>query len=466
MANAVFLTGNLMGHVTRMSLTASIGILAIFAVDFVDMIFIAMLGQAELAAAIGYAGTLLFFTNAINIGMSIAAGSLVAKALGADQDVAAREHATSVAITAVIISVLVPVLVLSNLSAILSGLGAEGETLHFAARYTSIILPTMCFMGLAMTAMAVLRAYGDAKASMYVTLLGGVVNAMLDPLLIFGAGLGLDGAAYASVAARLTMAAAAIWVVITKHQGFARPSLGLFARDFKAVFALAGPAVLTNLATPVGGAIVTREMAKFGTDAVAAMAVIGRLTPLAFAVVLALSGAIGPIVGQNFGAGQFNRVREALLAGLKFTAAYVVLVTLILFATRGFIADIFEATGEMRALIYLFCGPLALFQIFNGAIFVCNASFNNLGHPLYSTGVNWGRHTLGTLPFVLAGSALMGASGVLIGQAVGGVLFAVLGFGLAWRLTGQLQGQMQPSGEVDQFASENRLHQVSTRRNW
>ena len=82
-----------------------------------------------------------------------------------------------------------------------------------------------------------------------------------------------------------------------------RPSLRLVRRDATAVSAIAGPAIMTNLATPVGNAIVTRALASFGTEAVAAMAVIGRLTPLAFAVVLALSGAIGPIVGQNFGGG-------------------------------------------------------------------------------------------------------------------------------------------------------------------
>jgi len=63
---------------------------------------------------------------------------------------------------------------------------------------------------------------------------------------------------------------------------------------------------------------------------------------------------------------------------------------------------------------------------FNGLIFVGNAAFNNLGHPFYSTWINWGRHTLGTIPFVILGGAWFGAKGVLIGQAFGGVIFALL----------------------------------------
>ena len=71
-SSAKFLTGNLFRHVAVMSLTASVGLMAIFIVDFVDLIFISMLGKTELAAAVGYAGAILFFTTSFGIGLSIA----------------------------------------------------------------------------------------------------------------------------------------------------------------------------------------------------------------------------------------------------------------------------------------------------------------------------------------------------------------------------------------------------------
>ena len=463
MSQAVFLTGNLMRHVAVMSTTASIGILAIFAVDFVDVMFISMLGKAELAAAVGYAGTLLFFTNSINIGLSIAAGSLVARAIGAREAEQARRLATSVAMLAVLVSAVVPMFVVPNLPTILGLLGAEGATLEFAKQYCSIILPTMVCMGLAMTSMAVLRAHGDAKSSMLTTLGGGIVNAILDPILIFGLDLGLDGAAHASVVARAFMMGAGIWLVVTRCNGYELPSFAALMQNLRPMLAIAAPAVLTNLATPVGSAIVTREMAKYGTDAVAAMAVIGRLTPLAFAVVLALSGAIGPIIGQNFGAGRLDRVRRTFLDGLLFVGLYVVFVSILLFLLKDLIAGMFNATGQMADLLFLFCGPLALLQFFNGALFVCNASFNNLGKPIYSTALNWARHTLGTLPFVLVGAYFAGAAGVLVGQAVGGILFALVGVITVRRLMTHLE----PAPNPDSFEGENkRLHQVISQRVW
>ncbi len=459
---AVFLSGSLMRHVTRMSLTTSIGLMAIFAVDFVDMVFISMLGNDALAAAVGYAGTLLFFTNAINIGLSISAGALTARALGAGRPEEARKYASSVATLGLCVGLVTPVLVLWNLSALLSLLGAEGEVLRLATRYVSIVLPTMWVMAIAMVAMAVLRAHGDARRSMMATIYGGVVNAVLDPILIFGVGLGLDGAAIASVLARICMLAAALWPALRVHRGFARPSLRQVASDLKPVRAIAIPAVLTNVATPIGNAIVVREIAEYGTDAVAGMAVIGRLLPVAFSVIFALSGAIGPIIGQNFGAEQFTRVREAFLAGIKFTAIYVLGMAAVLFLLRAPIADLFAAEGETRVLIYLFCGPLALASFFNGVIFVANASFNNLGHPVYSTWINWGRHTVGTWVFASIGSALAGASGVLLGQAFGGIIFAAI----SWILVGRVVSGLERSQAIDPFAGQNRLHSLFGRRGW
>ena len=308
--DAKFTNGSLMRHVSVMSFTASLGMLAIFAVDFVDMIFISMLGNDALAAALGYAGTILFFTTSISIGMSIAAGALVARALGKGDTQDVQEFATSALVIGLIVALIVVALIFPAQEQILSLLGASGEVLTLAQSYLSIILPSMPVLLAAMICGAVLRAHGDARRAMQTTLTGGVVNAVCDPLFIFGFGWGLEGAAVASVAARFAILIAAIIPVIKVYDGLAKPRSDYLVRDLRAVFGIAGPAVLANVATPVGSAIVVREMAQFGTEAVAGMAVIGRLIPVAFAVVFSLSGAIGPIVGQNFGAGLNDRVRE------------------------------------------------------------------------------------------------------------------------------------------------------------
>ena len=457
---AKFLTGNLFRHVVVMSSASSLGLMAIFLVDFVDMIFISMLGKAELAAAIGYAGAILFFTTSISVGIAIAAGALVARALGADELARARQVATHVLAFGVVLAVCFAALVWLNIRPLSRLIGAEGETLELSVHYLSIIIPSMPFLMIGMVGGAILRAHGDAGRAMWATLAGGAVNAVLDPILIFGLDLELTGAALASVAARLTIMVVSLMPILRHYGGFDRLVPARFLPDIRPIAALAFPAMLTNIATPVGAAYVTREMARFGEEAVAGMAIVGRLTPVAFAVIFALSGAIGPIIGQNFGARDFGRVRGAFRDGLIFVGLYVVFAALVLFLLRDPIARLFEAEGLSLVLIYLFCGPLALAWFFNGAIFVGNAAFNNLGHPFYSTWINWGRNTLGTVPLVAAGAALWGAPGVLIGQAAGGMIFAGLSLWLASRLIGDLETGRADAPERPAFSRRARLMQV------
>jgi putative MATE family efflux protein len=438
---AKFLTGNLFNHVTVMSLTASVGLVAVFAVDLVDMIFISMLGQAALAAAVGYAGAILFFTTSFGIGMAIAAGALVARALGKGDEDLARRRAGNAVIYGVVFGTIFAAMVWMNLPFFVSLLGATGETADLAVSYLQIIVPSLPFLMVGMIGGAILRAHGDARRAMMATIWGGVVNAVLDPILIFGLDLELTGAALASVAARVTIGAVALIPIIRYHGGFDRPTRASLLEDFPPIATIAAPAILTQLATPIGQAYVTRAMAQYGEDAVAGMAIIARLTPVAFGVIFALSGAVGPIIGQNVGAGLNDRVRGAFRAALLFTALYVVGASLILFFLRAPIVALFQASDDATVLIYLFCGPLALAFFFNGTLFVANSAFNNMGHPFYSTWLNWGRHTLGTIPLVMLGSYYYGAPGVLIGQAIGGLVFGLLAWGLAERLvaTGSLR---------------------------
>jgi putative MATE family efflux protein len=450
---AVFLEGGLFRHVTVMSLTASLGLMAIFAVDFIDMIFIAMLGKAELAAAVGYAGSILFFTTSFSIGMAIAAGALVARALGSGEAHMASRRAATALFYGMILGGLFALAVWIYTPFLVLLLGATGETAALAVSYLRIIVPSLPILVAAMIGGAILRAHGDARRAMMSTLAGGVVNAVLDPILIFGLDMELTGAAVASVAARVAIAWFALAPVVRLYGGFEKPTPAEFRLDVRPILAIALPAILTQLATPVGQAFVTRAMAAHGEDAVAGMAIVGRLIPLSFAVIFALSGAVGPIIGQNFGAGKTDRVRGAFNAGLLFVAMYVCVASAALFVLREPIVALFGADGLARDLVFLFCGPLALAWVFNGVIFVSNSAFNNLGHPFYSTWVNWGRHTVGTVPFIMAGAALYGAPGVLIGQAAGGVLFGLIAWILAERVL-----RRPEQAERDPYQRQARLH--------
>lgn len=448
--NAKFLEGDLTKHIVVMSLSSAIGFLAIFVVDFVDLLFISLLGVQELAAAVGYAGSILFVTSSVTIGLGIAAGALVARSLGASDPDRAKAYFTHATLVGTVFSIIFAWVIYARLHELTSLAGASGETQRLAIAYLAILTPTMPLMLIGIVTSAALRSHGAAAPAMSVTLVAGGVNAVLDPILIFWFDLGLAGAAWATVASRFAMAATGIWFMARRFGGFSRLSLAAAMKDIGPIAAISLPAILANVATPVGSAYVTRAMSEFGEGAVAGMAIIGRITPIAFALVFAISGSIGPIIGQNFGAGRHDRVRDAFNSGIILIVAYVVPVVLVLFIVRGSIADLFVAEGVTRDLIFLFCGPLSLAWIFNGIIFVANACYNNLNHPFYSTWVNWGRNTLGVVPFAYVGSQVLGAQGVLVGQMAGGIIVAIASVILARRVI--KQSDPASGGDVCPFA--------------
>lgn len=437
-APAKFTQGSTMRHVIVMTATGSIGLVAIFVVDLLNLFYISQLGEQELAAAIGYAGTLLFFLTSFSIGLSIAGTALVARALGAGDREKARRIGTS-SLLLVATSMTALALCLLPFSAQLLGiLGATGRTLAIADRFLWIVMPATGFLGLGMMYSSILRAVGDAKRAMWVTLTGGVVTALLDPVLIFVLGLGVDGAAITSVISRMAMAAIGFHGVARIHRLTTRPTLAGIAADLRPLLGIAVPAVLTNIATPVGNGVVTAMIARYGDSAVAGWAVLGRLVPVAFGAFFALSGSVGPIMGQNVGARLFPRVRQTLIDSLVFLTLYGIATWLVLMALSPYIVALFDATGGAAAVISFFCVYASLGWAFNGAVFVGNAAFNNLGFPTYSTVLNWGRATIGTIPFAYAGAWLMGpargAEGIIAGQAVGGILFAILSMIVCFRV--------------------------------
>jgi len=431
---ARFLTGSLMRHVVVMGGTGAIGLVAVFAVDLINLFYISRLGEQQIAAAVGFAGVVSFFHTSICIGMMIGITACVARLIGASQTAHARRMATHSLLIMVVLTLVLALGTVLFLHPLLAVLGATGEVARLAHRYLMWTMPSLPFLGIGMAASALLRSVGDARRSMAVTLGAAAVTACLDPLFIFVLGMGLDGAALVSVISRSVLLGVGLHGVWRVHKMLGPVQRPLFASDARALAAIAGPAVLTNLATPVGAAFVTHSVAQFGASAVAGQATIDRVTPVAFGLIYSLSGAVGPILSQNLGAQQFDRVREAVRASLWFMLLAVGTAWLLLALLQGPLIRAFSLEGVAADMVHAFCTWICASFFFAGALFVANAAFNNLGRPLWSTGFNWARATLGTIPLAWCG-AHYGPVEVMIGQGAGLVVFGSLAMWAAVRLT-------------------------------
>ncbi|MDP5053109.1 MAG: MATE family efflux transporter, partial [Congregibacter sp.] len=233
-------------------------------------------------------------------------------------------------------------------------------------------------------------------------------------------------------------------VLFRKHRLPSRVTPNMVLADAPAILMIAVPAVLTNLATPLGNSLVLRMMSQFGDSAVAATAVMGRLAPLGFAVVFAVSGAIGPIVGQNAGALRYDRVRQALLDASLFVVAYVAVAWVLLWLAADAIIGVFAASDLAAELLRFYFHFLVGAFAFNGLLFVANASFNNLGRAYLATLFNYAKVFLGVVPAAYLGATLYGAKGLMVGELLGASVFGVLGMLSALALVRRLQRDYPP----------------------
>ena len=434
-----------MRHVAVMTLTGMAGLSFMFLVDFATLFYISLLGEETLTAAVGFAWGVQFFTISIGIGAAIAATALVSRAIGArDRDKARRNATSAILITFAMLAAAAAVVIVFRRPA-LELIGAEGEALEVASRFLLISVPSLPFVGAGMCAASVLRAEGDARRAMMVTMAGGLAALVLDPLFIFGFDMGVEGAAAAMVISRAISGSVGLMFCIRSHDLLARPSVSDTAAFLGPFFAIAGPAMATQLSTPLGNLIFTWWMSDYGDSAVAGWAVVSRLTVLAFGGVFALSGAVGGIFGQNYGARLADRVAMAYRDSLIFCAAYVLIAWALLAIAAPWIVAGFGVSETGAEVVYAFCHLGAAGFVFSGALFVANAAFNNLGRPLLSTAFNWTRDGLATPLALILIPAAFGAAGGVYAQAVAAVVVGVVAIAAGWRLTHRLDFGAPPA---------------------
>lgn len=436
---AIFLEGSVLRHVLVMTATGSVGLMAVFVVDLMSLIYISWIGDPHLTAGVGFATQLSFFFISLQVGLSIAIGALVARAVGSGDRERAREMASSSLLLIFIISLLLSLIALPFLGPVLTLTGATGGTYDAAMLFLLITIPSNALLAVGMATSSVLRAVGDARRSMYVLLIGAVVSAVLDPLLIWFLRWDVIGAAIVIIISRIIFAGLGLWGVMKTHDMLGPVSWRRLMKYLRPMLSIALPAIASNIAAPISTTYALKVFATYGEQVVAAIAIVDRLVPVAFGATFAMSGAVGPVVGQNFGARRFDRVRDTLMACYGSAVVYGLVVWALLALSAPWIAAAFGARGETAELVIFYARYGTAAWLFLGCLFAANAAFNNLGYPMLAMAFNWGRATLGAIPFVTLGAIYYGPKGGIIGMGIGAAVFGVIAIGVSFAITRKLE---------------------------
>ena len=426
-------TGSVRGSLAGLALPMAIGILAAMSVALVDTYFLGRLGTEELAA-ISFAFPVVFTVTSLAIGLGAGTASVLSRAIGEGDREAVRRLATDSLVLAVLMVAALSALGWATARPLFALLGAEGAVLDHIVAYMRIWYVGMPFLVVPMVSNNILRAGGDAIVPSAIMIAVSVINAALDPLLIFGLWglprLEVEGAAWASLIARAVTAVISLGVVVFRERvvEFAIPPADALWRSWRRVLGIGVPAAVGNAINPMGIAVVTAIMATYGTTSVAGFGVATRVEAFAAIPMLALSSAIGPVAGQSWGAGRRERVLSALRQCFAFCAAWGVLVAGAFWSLGESIAGVFtdEAAVAEEAATYLMIVPISVAGY--GVVVIAAGAYNALGKPLTGLAYYLARTAALYVPLAWLASALAGSwavfAAIAVANAVAGALVA------------------------------------------
>ena len=418
----------------RMTGPMIIGMLMLFTFNLVDTLFISMLGTEPLSA-ISFTFPVTFMVLSLAIGLGIGTSAVVAKYLGCDECEKAKQASTVTNYTSIALALALSLIAYLFMDPIFRLMGASEALLPQIRAYMSIWLPTSALLVGMNSANSVLRACGDTKTPSLLMAAAGLINAVLDPIFIFGLGpvpaMGIQGAALATLVSWVVGFGYLFYYLIVKvelvYPGL--PSRAVIISSSREMLRIGIPAAGANMMTPMAAGIMTAIAASYGETTVAAFGVGSRLESIASLIVLALSSTLPPFISQNLGAGRTDRIADSYRLTMKFVLIWQLLIYGMMALSAQLIAAVFTEDPAVSRAIELFIWILPLGYGLQGVIILTNSAFNALHKPMIALYLSIARFFLFYVPMAWVGSQLFGLAGFYAGALMGNILMALL----SWR---------------------------------
>lgn len=430
-ARVALLDGDIRKTLISLTVPMALGIVFIIAIDVTDTLWVGLLGTDELAA-LSFCFPVIAAVMSASMGLGIGATSTIARAIGAGDEQRVRRLTTHAMVLAFLIVAALSVLGLLSQRWLFGALGAEGKLLDLVVEYMTIWFVGSAFVVIPMIGSAAIRATGDMRTPMWIMLMAAVVNGLLDPLLMFGLGpipaMGLKGAAYASLGARMLTLTATLWV-LDRRLGMLerrRPRLAEMVASWRMILSVGLPATLTNMLGPLAAGVMTSLIASHGTHAVAAWGVSTRIDSLVMIPVMALTASLTPFLGQNWAADRRDRVAQGMVEARRFAIGWGLGGWLLLALLGRHVGGLFSDDPEVIELVGLALLIIPASYAATGMVMVVSAAFNAIDQAIRSTWISALRSLLLAIPLAWIGDWIAGLPGLFAGLVLGSLLTSVI----------------------------------------
>ena len=442
--------GSIRGHLVTQTLPMIVGVAAIMSVGLIDAYFIGQLGRDELAA-VSFIFPITIALASLGVGVMVGINSVISRALGEGDLERAEQRANFGVIFAVGIGVVMGLALFVLLDPLFRLMQASDALMPLITAYMQPFALGLPVLLLQMGVNGVLRGQGEARLVSLVSITYAVVNWALDPVLITGAfgfgGFGVSGAAYATIVGYGVAALMALFFI-------ARTRLAInpakirgcdLAASSKAIMRVAGPAAFSNAINPIGLSVLTALLASQGEAAVAGFGAAGRLQSFAVVPLLALSGSIGAIIGQNWGANRADRARRAMYWAGLFCLGYGIATAIVLFLFGDWFAKFFT---EDAAVIEEFSRYLAI-SVWGyagfGLLIVGNGALNAVDRAPFALAQSAARVFLVMLPIGWLLRASWGADAVYAAELLANLAGGALAAFVVWRVLNGTEAEAKPA---------------------
>ncbi|MEY4642679.1 MAG: hypothetical protein RLZZ227_2673 [Pseudomonadota bacterium] len=411
----------------KTAVPTTIGAVAVILYYLINTFFVSLLGTDELAA-LGFTFPATIMITYFGVGLGIGTSALIGKALGGKNMGQAQEVTFAAMMAGLLLGLLIMMPAIATIDSVFALMGARPERIALIREYMHIWYLGMPFQLMQFAGTAAIRACGNARLHGKLMAASAVLNAMLDPILIFGIGswegMGIGGAALATVIAWIFTIVVICYYLCLKEQllKFSMPPLRELLATWRRLLSITGPAALANMITPMAAAVLTATLAVYGPQAVAAYGVVSRLESFILIVVLGMSMSVPPFVSQNYGAHRYDRVEQGLKMSLNFVLTLQLALYVVVALTAPWIAMIFTRDTEVQDVITLALRIIPLSYAFQGMVVLSASSFNALHAPRNALITSLLRFFVFYVPLALIGNEIDGIRGLFIGAAIGNVL--------------------------------------------
>ncbi|PNH92668.1 MATE family efflux transporter [Vibrio diazotrophicus] len=415
----------------QMTVPMIFGLVAILMFNLVDTFFISLLGT-EALAAISYTFPVTFVVNCITMGIGIGLSTNIGRLLGqGSENNAARfsSHGILLAVVLVIVASSIGFLTIEPLFLLL---GAKQELIPLIEQYMQVWYLTIPLLVVPMTGNSVIRATGDTKTPAKIMMLAGIINGVLDPMLIFGYGpfpeLGIQGAAISSAFSWLGALICSFYVLIKRVKLLAVPHFPSLYKDWNQILKIGTPAALSTAMNPISGALLMMMLSSHGTAAVAAYGAAQRIESILILVLMSLTSSLTPFMAQNLGANNPTRSFAGLFISLRFSLLFQLMIFVMMVPLSIPLSKLFSQEAAVQDLLWHYLLVVPFSYGFQGVVMMLISALNALHLPIKAFQWSFMRLFVFTLPVAWIGSEIYGIEGLFIGIAAGNIAGGLLGY--------------------------------------